>query len=317
MGQLAPMVVIPTPLRIERFSLAPVGRAEAGAELLFRLNGASGGTASFDIPGIVSNVPMRELRPGFYEGSYTIRRQDNLVSAGLVTATLRATDNRVMTATLSQPLVGDNRPPQIGSLLPRQGEPVPSGPTQVSGSFDDASGAGVDPRSVRIVLSGRDVTGQARVTPREFSLTAMLPPGRHTVEVVAADRAGNVAQKTWSFDVGASMLGAASAVLPLLVLSHGNNAPVDDTLTTIRGRTAPGAILRVTVDAVLAGPATQLWRGEVVADANGDFNFSFNPRYTRDNATSLPVPGTRYEVSITAHRDNQTAESRLMLFQRG
>ena len=314
--QLAPMVVAAPPLRIERFALAPVGRAEAGAALLFQLNGVPGASASFDIPGIAINVPMRELRPGVYEGSYTIRRQDNLASAGLVTATLRASDNRVTTATLSQPLVG-NRPPQIANLLPRQGDAVPSGPIQVSGSFEDASGAGVDPRSVRIVVSGRDVTGQAQVTPREFSLSAMLPPGRHTVEVVAADRAGNVAQKTWNFDVGASVLGAPSAVLPLVVLSHANNAPVDDTQTTIRGRTAPGAVLRVTVDAVLAGPATPLWRGEVVADANGDFSFTFSPRYTRDNATSLPVPGTRYEVSITAHRDNQTAESRLMLFQRG
>ncbi|MDB5947487.1 MAG: hypothetical protein JWQ33_2513, partial [Ramlibacter sp.] len=185
----APIVVQappPPPLRIERFALAPVGRAEPGAELLFRLNGAPGASASFDIPGIASNVPMRELRPGHYEGSYTIRRQDNLSAAGLVTATLRA-DNRVTTATLNQPLISDNRPPQIGNLMPREGEAVSRGPTQVSGSFDDASGAGVDPGSVRIVISGRDVTGLAQITPREFAFQGMLPPGRHTVEVVAAD----------------------------------------------------------------------------------------------------------------------------------
>ena len=318
------VVAAPQPLRIERFGLAPVGRAEPGAELLFRLDGMPGATASFDIPGVVSNVPMRELRPGHYEGTYTVRRQDNLGTAGLAAATLRAADNRVTSATLSQPLISDNRPPQIANLVPRDGEAVPRGATLVSGSFDDGNGTGVDPRSVRIVLSGRDVTSQSQITPREFSFQGPLPAGRHTVEVVAADRAGNVVQKTWSFDVGASVLGAPSAALPLMVMSHTNNAQVDQHLTTIRGRTAPGAMVRVRVDAISpigrrasSGVAEQLLSEAVQADANGDFSFTFNPRYTRDNATSLPVPGTRYDVSISAQRDNQTAESRLMLFQRG
>ena len=324
---IAPAVVLaPTlPLRIERFAVAPVGRAEAGAELLFRLDGMPGATAWLDIPGVVLRVPMRETRPGHYEGSYTLRRQDNLGAAGLVTATLRSDDNRVVTATLSQPLVNDNRPPQIGNLSPRQGEAVSSGTTLVSGSFDDASGAGVDPQSVRIFISGRDVSSLAQVTPREFSVRDRLPPGRHTVEVVAADRAGNVAQKSWSFDVGSAVLGAPSVVLPLMVMSHQNNAVVDHNATTIRGRTAPFATVTVRVDAIAplvgrrvdAGVAQRLLAESVQADANGDFSFTFSPRQVRDNASTLPVPGTRYDVSISANRDNQTSESRLMLFQRG
>lgn len=321
----APVTVqsMPAPLRIERFGVAPLGRAEAGAELLFRLDGMPGATASLDIPGVVSHLPMREIRPGLYEGRYILRRQDNLGAAGLVTATLRSDDNRIATATLSQPLIIDNRPPQIGNLLPRQ-DAISSGPTLVSGTFDDASGAGVDPQSVRISISGRDVTALAQVTPREFSLRDRLPPGRHTVEVVAADRAGNVAQKSWSFDVGSSVLGAPSLVLPLMVMSHQNNAVVDQNVTTIRGRTAPFATVNIRVDAIApvgrrldAGVAQRLLSESVQADANGDFSFHFNPRYMHDNATSLPVPGTRYDVSISANRDNLTSESRLMLFQRG
>lgn len=321
----APVIVqMPSPpLRIERFAVAPVGRAEPGSELMFRLNGAPGATAWFDIPGIASRVPMRETRPGHYEGTYTLRRQDDLMSAGLVTATLRADDNRVVTATLSQPLISDNRPPQIGNLAPRQGEAV-SGPAVVSGSFDDARGGGVDPSSVRIVVSGRDVTSLAQVTPREFSFRDRLPPGRHTVEVTAADRAGNVAQKTWSFDVGSTSMGAPSAVLPLMVMSHQNNAVIGQEDTVIRGRTAPFAVVHVRVDAIAplgrrldAGVAQRLVSQNVQADANGEFSFTFNPRYTRDNASSLPVPGTRYDVSITANRENASNESRLMLFQRG
>ncbi len=307
------------PLRIERFAVAPVGRAEPGAELQFRLSGMPGATAWFDIPGVAARVPMRETRPGHYEGSYVLRRRDDLGAAGLVTATLRADDNRVATATLSQPLVNDNRPPQIGNLLPRQGDAVSSGPTQVGATFSE----GVDPQSVRITVSGRDVTALAQITPREFSFRDRLPPGRHTVEVLAADRAGNVAQKSWSFDVGSTVLGAPSVTLPLMVMSHQNNAMVGQDVTTIRGRTAPFATVQVQVDAISppgrrtdAGVAQRLVSESMQADANGEFSFHFNPRTSRDNASSLPVPGTRYDVSIKSIRDNASAESRLMLFQR-
>jgi hypothetical protein len=322
----APVIVQPisAPLRIERFAVAPLGRAEPGAELLFRLNGMPGATAWLDIPGVVARLPMRETRPGHYEGSYTLRQQDNLGAAGPVTATLRSDDNRSVTATLSQPLVNDNRPPQIANLLPRQGEAVGGGPTLVSGSFNDASGAGVDPQSVRVVVSGRDVTSLAQITPREFSWRDRLPPGRHTVEVTAADRAGNVAQKSWSFDVGSAVPGGPSAVLPLAVMSHQNNGYVGRDVTTIHGRTAPFAMVHVRVDAISpagrrveAGVGQRLLSESVQADANGDFSFDFDPRYVRDNASSLPVPGTRYDVSLSANRDNVTSESRLMLFQRG
>jgi hypothetical protein len=322
----APMT-LPTaaaPPRIDHFAVEPVGRAEPGAELVFRLEAVPGARASVDIPGVATNVPLRELRPGHYEGSYVVRRSDNLQAAGAPTATLRTGDNSVATATLRQPLVTDNQPPQIGNLLPRDGESVPPGPTRVAGTFDDIRGAGVDPRSVRIVISGRDVTDQAQITPREFSVRAALPPGRHRVEVVAADPSGNVAQKSWSFDVGSSVVGAAAAMMPLQIVSHTNNAQVGQEVTTVRGRTAPNAVVQVRVDAITpgnersgrAGVAEQLLVQTVTADAEGDFAFSFNPRYQRDGASTLPVPGTRYEVSISANRDNQSAESKLLLFQR-
>ena len=322
--QPATVQAVAAPLRIERFAVAPLGRAEPGAELRFRLNGMPGAAAWLDIPGVVRRLPLREVRTGVYEGGYILRQQDNLAAAGPVTATLRSDDNRIVTATLSQPLVIDNRPPQIGNLSPRQGDTVSGGPMLMAGTFDDAAGAGVDPQSVRIVVSGRDVTSLAQITPREFSFRGRLPPGRHTVEVTAADRSGNVAQKAWSFDVGSSVLGAAPISLPLMVMSHQNNGSIGHDGTVIRGRTAPFATVQVRVDAISptsrrveAGVAERLLAASVQADANGDFSFDFNPRYVRDNASSLPVPGTRYELSLTAIRDNVSSESRLMLFQRG
>lgn len=238
-----------------------------GSQLRLTFEGSPGGEASVRIPGASAVVPLREVTPGQYQGRYIVRRSDHIDPSATIRVSLSAGNQTAvanytfppsfmaaapiavqapLAATLSQPPVTDNQPPQIVSLMPR-------------------------------------------------------------------------------FEVGSSVSGAPSAVLPLMVMSHPDNSQVDENLTTIRGRTAPGATVQVRVDAISpvvgrrnsVGVAQQLLSEAVQADANGDFSFSFNPRYTRDNASSLPVPGTRYDISITANRGNQTAESRLMLFQRG
>jgi hypothetical protein len=188
----------------------------------------------------------------------------------------------------------------------------------VSGTFEDAGGSRVDPKSVRILLSGRDVTGDARITPQLFTYRAELPPGRHTVDVTAKDLGGNATHQSWSFDVGpgAAAPAAAGLVLPLQVTSHRDNAQIDSSVAQIRGRTAPGATVTIRVDAVppligqRLGVAQQLVSETLQADANGDFSFTFNPR-------GMPFPGSRYEVTIQARRADQSAESKLVLYQRG
>jgi len=47
----------------------------------------------------------------------------------------------------------------------------------------------------------------------------------------------------------------------------------------------------------------------VQADRNGHFVVTINPR-------GLPIPGTRYDVRLTATSGNQTAEERMTLIQR-
>jgi hypothetical protein len=300
-------------LRIERFSAAPVARLEPGTELRFTLSGNPGAMASFEVPGVASGLPMRETRPGFYVGSYTLRQQDN-VTAGPVVATLRSGD-RWVTAQLPALLVTDTTAPVIGNLSPRQGDVVPSGAvTTISGSIDDAGGTGVDPRSVRVSIAGRDVTPDTQVTPQTFSYRGTLSPGRHTAEVSARDLAGNASQKSWTFEVGSAAGPALSGTLPLQVVSPGANAAVNGSDVVIQGRTAPGANVRVKVDAVApasgnrASVAQLVTQQSIVADANGNFSFTLG--------AYRGAAGTRYEVSMLANQGTQTAEQRLVLFQR-
>ena len=303
------VAVVPPPLRIERFQVATLDRIEPGAELRFTLDGVPGATAFVDLPGVASDVPLREVRPGHYAGSYTVRRSDNLMVTGPVVATLRIGE-RTVTSSLSQPLVvGDSRPPAIANLSPREGDTVAGGAaTVVSGNFEDRGGSGVDPASVRILLSGRNVTQDAQVTPQSFSYRSALPPGRHTVDVAARDRSGNAVRRSWSFEVA-----GGPAHVPLQILSHSNNGQVDGSVTHVRGRTAPHASVSVRVQAAPPvvgqfGVAQQVYAQTMRADADGEFDFSFS--------SPFPVPGTRYDVSMTASKADVTNETRLVLYQR-
>lgn len=307
-GPVAP----PPGLRIDRFSVAPIDKMEPGAELRFTLNGAPGGKAHFDIPGVIDNVPMREVRPGVYEGAYTIRRMDNLAPSRPTVATLRVGE-RTVSSTLTQPLIADARPPVIRHVSPRDGESVTgNGITSVSGTFDDVGGVGVDPKSVRIVIAGRDVTSAAQITAQFFTYRADLPAGRYPVEVTARDMVGNGMRQSWTFNV-ASQVSAAPTTVQLQVTSHVNNATVDRGTVVVRGRTVPGAVVDIKVNAVgtlvgLFGLNQELLSQRVQADRNGDFSFSFTPQ--------VPLPGTRYEVTMTAGRDGMAAtETQLVLFQ--
>jgi len=171
---------------------------------------------------------------------------------------------------------------------------------------------GVDPKSVRILLSGRDITANSNITSQFFSYRADLPPGRYTVDLTVKDLAGNAVNKIWAFEV-ATAAAAAPATLPLQITSHSNNAVVEGNATTVRGRTAPGATVDVKVVAVAAiaglfGVTQEVLSQRIQADATGNFSFDFSPK--------LPLPGARYEVTMVAQKADLKTESRLVLFQK-
>jgi hypothetical protein len=311
-----PPVRAADPLRIERFGMAPIERIEPGAELQFALEGMPGANASVDLPGVERDLRLRETRPGHYEGSYTIRHSDDLHPNRPVVATLRAGD-RVVTASLNMQVVrpgaenrppnGDNRAPEVVQLAPAEGATVPAGaPILITARFQDGRGSGVDPASVRIVVSGRNVTQEARIERDSLSFRGALPPGRQTVEVTARDLAGNAVRKSWSFDVAA----AAPANLPMRILNHGNNDQVGHGPTLVQGQTVPNASVAVSVVAVapVANLSQELMSRTLQADASGNFAFSFVPQF--------PIPGTRYDVTMVATRGNLRDDARLVLMQR-
>jgi hypothetical protein len=304
-------------LSLTNFTMSPVSRVEPGSELTFTLSGSPGARASFTIENIVQNVPMREVRPGQYEGSYTIRRSDRLPATLNVVGALEA-NGQVNRMRLSQPLSQNAGIPAIKNVSPRDRETVRENPVVVSGTFDDAGAAGIDPTTVKLVVSGNDVTQNTTITPQSFTYRADLRPGNHQVVVTARDRNGNNVRHAWSFNVatGAAAGGApaaATATIPVQILSHENNAQVPSGPVEIRGRTVADAEIHATVQATASlagalGLSQQIFNQRLRSDVNGNFSFVFQ--------SPVRIPDTRFEVTIVVTKDGQSKETRLVLQQR-
>ena len=314
---VATPAVVPAPVvqgmpAITAFGVVPVNKIEPGADLKFTMSGTPGGTASFIIDGVSREVPMREVKSGQYEGSYTIRRTDNFPAAINITGTLEA-NGRTVRAVFNQSLLSDAKLPMIKNLSPHNGETVAAGGlTTVSATFDDSGGLGIDPRTVRVILAGRDITQNATISPQFFSYRSDLIPGQYPVEVTARDLAGNTVRQSWKFTV--ALQAAAATSLPLQVISHANNAEISGG-TEIRGRTAPDASVQVQVQvqgiaslAGLFGITQPILNQTVKADANGNFSFSFQPQ--------IPLPGTRYEITLRATKGDLNKDMKLVLVQK-
>lgn len=301
----------PGPLAIERFNVVPVTYIEPGAELRFTALGTPGARATLTIDGVVRDVPMAEVSAGRYEGSYTIRRNDNFPpSRAIVVALDRG--GQVVRSQLNQSLLVDAKAPTVRNLAPADQEVVSGNPVQLSATFDDSGGVGVDAKSVRIAIGGQDVTRNASITPQFFTWRGDLRPGTHRVDVNAADLAGNAVRQSWSFSVAGAETPPPAATLPLRITSHANNAQVGTGPIEVRGRTAPDARIDVEVQAIASlagifGINQQVFSQSVRPDAHGNWAFTFQP--------SSPVPGTRYEATITATRGDLVRESKLVLFQ--
>ncbi len=298
-------------LVIERFIVAPVARIEPGAELRFALLATPGARASFTIDDVVRDVAMNEVRPGRYEGAYTIRRNDNFPASLSIVANLQG-NGQTARAPLNQALLVDSRPPTVRNMAPANNEVVAGNPVTVSATFDDRGGVGVDPKGVKVSIDGQDVTRNASVTAQFITWRGELRPGAHQVEVTASDVAGNAVRQAWTFSLLAPQAPAPAAVLPLQITSHANNAPVGNGPVEVRGRTAPDAKVDVQVQAIASvagmfGINQQVLNQTLRADANGNFAFTFQ--------SPVPVPGTRYEAGITATRGDLIRETKLVLFQ--
>ncbi|HEY0858655.1 MAG TPA: glycine zipper 2TM domain-containing protein [Albitalea sp.] len=146
---------------IASFGVDPVRRLRPGNVLAFRIDATPGALVMLQIEGASTGLRMSEVRPGRYEGQYTIREGDRLSANSLVTARV-VKDGRSATATLSR------------SLLRGAPDPVPNAHASIAGFTVSAPDRIRPGDELNFALTGAP-GGQARVAvegvPRRIALT--------------------------------------------------------------------------------------------------------------------------------------------------
>jgi len=188
---------------ITSFDVDHAGTFRGGEELKLTLVGTPGGTATFSIPGVIQDIPMTETQPGVYVGSFRVPANSpiNITKANAI-ARLRVNGAEKMIQAGSS-LGFDTQPPLITAVTPDPNSRVGRDRPNISATFDDGSGSGVDPATVVVRLDNRRVTADAQITSTFVSYRpdTALSSGMHEVTITASDRAGNPVTKTWTFRV--------------------------------------------------------------------------------------------------------------------
>jgi len=96
---------------IERFQVDPPRELAVGEQLVFTLTGSVHCIASARIEGIKGKIALDEIRPGVYEGAYTVRNRDRIAANAVVTGNLRLGSIERSTV-LNQSLVASSSSPQ-------------------------------------------------------------------------------------------------------------------------------------------------------------------------------------------------------------
>ena len=162
-------------------------------------DGTPGGVASFDLSNVILNNPMREVRPGRYEGSYVVQVGTNLVDAPILVTLVK--NGLAAHAVGTQPLSIITEPPQVKETAPASGAHVNALRPSIYVTFSTLGGKGMDADSLQLLVDGKDVTAQATRTGAFISYfpAGDLHDGTVTVQVKGNDVAGNPLDYSWSF----------------------------------------------------------------------------------------------------------------------
>jgi Copper amine oxidase N-terminal domain len=163
------------------------------------MDGTPGGTAAFDLSDAVLDSPMKETRPGHYEGAYAVTVGTNVVDAPILVKLSKA--GLTAHAVGPDPLSILTEPPQVKETAPLSGAHINTARPSIYVTFATIGGKGMDPGSLQLLVDGKDVTSQATKTSAFITYfpAADLRAGTISVEVKGTDVAGNPLDYSWSF----------------------------------------------------------------------------------------------------------------------
>ncbi len=209
-----------------------------GDSLEMRVVGTPGATASVALGNSGQSLNLPETAPGIYSASMTVPAALLVLDEQLV-AQLQvgaATSPQVPSAVA---VTIDAQPPVIDQPFPNNRSKQANANTNLRVKFSDGQGMGVDETTAMLSLDGADVTAASRIDPGQifYDSPAPLAAGPHSATAQVADRLGNVATFTWTFEVPVVQVG-------ILGLTHDAAAPL-----------GPGGTITVTMQVAAPGQA--------------------------------------------------------------
>jgi len=175
-----------------------------GQSVDIAFDGTPGGNATFDLSNVVVAAPMREIRPGHYEGSYVVQVGTNLVDAPILVTLSKG--GQSAHAVGPEPLNIITEPPQVKETAPANGTRINTLRPSIYVTFETVGGKGMDAGTLQLTVDGKDVTSQATRTGGFISYfpASDLHQGQISVRVRGADVAGNALDFSWSFVISSN-----------------------------------------------------------------------------------------------------------------
>lgn len=217
------------------------GWVQGGHTVHVEMTGTPNGEAMFRIPGVTEALPMKEVEPGKYVANWTVPPKEVQLKDAAIIGELKIGSRSAATMQAPGRVSLDSKPPTILDRLPEPDAHVNSTRPNISAVFED-SGSGIWPPSMRLIVNGRDVSKEARVTAHFVSYTPAepLPPGETRVVLAIDDKTTNEARTEWKFDV----------------LAGDTNAGIRSVKQNAGKTLEPGDVLHVEMDGVPGGTGT-------------------------------------------------------------
>lgn len=187
---------------ITSLEIGPKNALRAGDRLIVRMHGTPGGVARFDLGEYVRGIAMREEQPGSYIGEYVAPMGVNFGPTPVI-ASLRVGSEPPIRFQSSTTVAVATVLPEIIEIAPTDGQTINNPRPSIFATFRTPFGMLIDSDSIVLVVNGQDVSHEATRAPGfvTYSPPDRLAAGLVRVEVRVADRAGNLATRSWTFTI--------------------------------------------------------------------------------------------------------------------
>lgn len=173
-----------------------------GEELVVTLKGVSGGTATFDIGDLAKAIPMAEIEPGIYLGSYRLPK-DPLISNVQVVGHIQLGDR---TGWMNAPYALSTSIVKriVTNLLPDNGSSVILEPAAITFKHDKVNFF-LSLYNSHVYFDGMDITAFCTITQDTvlFRPTSPISLGKHLLTFLTRDASGQPFQFWLTFTVEA------------------------------------------------------------------------------------------------------------------